>query len=66
MKATVNITFKDGTEQSYFEGDYFYFQFKNDLEDRNNAFVKIGDNFVRKDEIRSATAIIEKAEGEAK
>jgi hypothetical protein len=66
MKATVKITFKDGTHQNCFDGDFWSHQFKCDLEDRNNAFIKIGDNYIRKDDIRSATAFIEKTEGETK
>lgn len=65
-EATVNITFKDGTNESYFDGDFFSYQFKTDLEDKNTEFVKIGDNFIRKCDIArtSATAIMEEAKGE--
>ena len=66
MKALIRIKFKDGSDETFSDGEFFSWQFKSDLEDKNNAFVKIGDNFIRKDEIRSASAYIEKTEGETK
>lgn len=66
MRAEIKIIYKDGLSETYFDGEFFSWQFKSDLEDKNNAFVKIGDNFIRKDEIRSASAYIEKTEGETK
>ena len=59
MKATIFVTFKDGTKQEYFDGDFFPWQFKHDIENRNEKFIKIGDSYVCKDEIRSASADIE-------
>ena len=66
MKAMIKITYKDGKSETYFDGDFFAWQFKNDLEDRNTAFIKIDNNFIRKDQIRSASAFIKKTEGETK
>lgn len=66
MKAKIDITFKDGSKAEYVDGDFFSWQMKNDLEDRNTAFVKIGDAYISKSEIRSMTAnIINEKEGEA-
>lgn len=66
MKAKIEIGFKDGTHETFFDGDFWSHQFKCDLEDRNTAFIRIGDNYINKSEIRNATAIIERAEGETK
>lgn len=59
MKAKINVTYKDNTVASFTDGDFFTFQFNNDLEDKNNAYIKIGDNYVKKSEIRSCTYEIE-------
>ena len=63
MKAIVKITFKDGKERNFLDGDFWSHQFKCDLEDRNTAFIRIGDNYICKSEIRSASAYT-KTEGE--
>lgn len=62
MKAIIFVTYKDNTIDKFEEGDFFSWQFKNDLEDRNNAFIKIGDDYIKKSEIRSIKTQIEKGE----
>ena len=62
MKAIVYVTYKDNETESFVDCDFFPWQFKNDLEDRNNAYIKIGDDYIKKSEIRSIKTQIEKGE----
>lgn len=64
MKATLFVTYKDNKTETFVEGDFWSHQFKCDLEDRNNEFIKVGDDYIKKSEIRSIITKIEK--GEAK
>ena len=60
MKATIEIVFDNGTKQFFTEGDYWKHQFKIDLEDRNTAFLRIGEDLVNKSKILSIHPITEK------
>ena len=62
MKAIIYVTYKDNETEAFVDGDFFAWQFKNDLEDRNNAYIKIGDDYIKKSEIRSIKTQIEKGE----
>ena len=62
MKATVYVTYDDSSIETFVEGDFWQHQFKHDLEDRNTAYIRIGDDFVNKSKIRSIKTQIEKGE----
>lgn len=64
MKAIIEINFDNGTTQSFIEGDYWKHQFKSDLEDRNNAFLKIGEDHINKSKILSIKINVVKGDNE--
>lgn len=64
MQATVEITFTDNTTKEYHDGDFWEHHFKYELENRNTEYLKIGCEYVRKSDIRSAKVIITKGEEE--
>ena len=62
MKAIIYVAYDDGTTETFIEGDFWQHQFKCDLEDRNNAYIKVGDDYINKSKIRSIKTLIEKGE----
>ncbi len=62
MKAILFVTYKDNTIDKFTEGDFWSHQFKSDLENRNTEFIKVGDDYIKKSEIRSIKTQIEKGE----
>lgn len=62
MKATIEITFDNGTTQSFTEGDFWEHQFKCDLEDKNTAFLRIGGDYINKNKIVNIKPNIEKGD----
>lgn len=52
MKATVEITFTDGSKAKFTDGDFWAHQFKVDLEDRNTKFMAIGQDYINKEHIK--------------
>lgn len=62
MKAILYVAYKDNTTEIFVEGDFWSHQFKNDLEDRNTEYIKVGDDYIKKSEIKSIKAQIEKGE----
>lgn len=64
MRAIFHITYKDNTKDTFVDGDFWSHQFKTDLEDRNTEYIKIGDDFVKKSEMRSIRITIAKGDTE--
>lgn len=62
MKATLLVSYKDGTRETFVDGDFFPWQFKNDLENRNSEYIKADDDYIKKSEIRSIKITIENGE----
>ena len=62
MKAILNISYKDNTRETFVDGDFFPWQFKNDIENRNAEYIKVGDDYIKKSEIRSIKVTIEDGE----
>ena len=62
MRAILYVTYKDNVTETFVDSDFWGHQFKNDLEDRNTAYIKVGDDYINKSEIRSIKTQIEKGE----
>ena len=52
-KAKICITYKDNTKELVEENEFYGILFEDRIENKNGEFVKIGDMFIKRSEVKS-------------
>ena len=61
MKAKICITYKDNTKELVEANNFYEYSFENIIE-KNREFIKIGDTYIRRSEIKSCKVMVYEGE----